>query len=101
MCGGKEAPRMENVAIARTLNAYADLLDIQGENPWRVRSYRKAAQIIAGLSRPVPQLVQEGEDLQKLPGIGSSMAEHIKEIVETGRLSALEHMPQELPRTLV
>ncbi len=34
---------MENVEIARTLNAYADLLDTQGENPCRVRSYRKAA----------------------------------------------------------
>jgi len=51
---------MENVEIARTLNAYADLLDIQGENPFRVRSYRKAAQIIAGLSQPVAQLVEAG-----------------------------------------
>jgi DNA polymerase (family 10) len=92
---------MENVAIAHILNTYADVLGIQGENPLRVRSYRKAAQIIAGLSRPVAQLVKEGEDLQKLPGIGSSIAEHIREIAETGRFSALEHMHQALPRTLV
>jgi DNA polymerase (family 10) len=92
---------MENVAIARILNTYADLLGIQGENPLRVHSYRRAAQIIAGLSGPVAQLVKEGEDLQKLPGIGSRMAEHIREIAETGRLSALEHMRQALPCTLI
>ena len=47
---GQGGSRMENVEVAHTLNAYADLLDIQGEDPFRVRSYRKAAQIIAGLS---------------------------------------------------
>ena len=91
---------MENVEIARILNEYADLLDIQGENPFRVRAYRNAAQTIAGLSRPVAQLVEEGEDLRRLPGIGSSMAEHLREILETGTLSALKRMRQELPRTL-
>jgi DNA polymerase (family X) len=91
---------MENVEIARILSEYADLLDIEGENPFRVRSYRRAAQTITGLSQPVAQLVEEGEDLQKLPGIGSSMAEHLREILETGHLSALEHIRQELPRTL-
>src|SRR5438132_10602810 len=98
---GQGGSRMENVEVAHTLNAYADLLDIQGEDPFRVRSYRKAAQIIAGLSRPVAQLVEAGEDLQKLPGIGSSIAEHIKEVAETGRLLALEHTHKELPRTVV
>ena len=37
---------MENIEIGRTLNAYADLLDIQGDNPFRVRSYRQAAQTL-------------------------------------------------------
>jgi DNA polymerase/3'-5' exonuclease PolX len=50
MCRGREAPRMEDVEAARTLNVYVDLLDIQGENLWRVRSYHQAAQIITGLS---------------------------------------------------
>jgi len=45
--------------------------------------------------------VEAGEALQKLPGIGSSMAEHIKEIAKTGRFLALEHTHQEFPRTLV
>jgi DNA polymerase (family X) len=91
---------MENVEIARVLNEYADLLDIQGENPFRVRSYRNAAQTVAGLSQPVAQLIEAGEDLRKLPGIGSSMAGHLKEILETGTLSGLEEVRRALPPTL-
>jgi DNA polymerase (family X) len=91
---------MENVEIARVLNEYADLLDIQGENLFRVRSYRNAAQTVAGLSQPVAQLIEAGEDLRKLPGIGSSMAEHLKEILETGTLSGLEEVRRALPPTL-
>ena len=91
---------MENVEVARVLNEYADLLDIQGENPFRVRSYRNAAQTVAGLSQPVAHLIEAGEDLQQLPGIGSSMAEHIKEILDTGTLSGLEAVRRALPPTL-
>jgi DNA polymerase (family X) len=76
------------------------IFDIQGENPFRVRSYRNAAQTVAGLSQPVAQLIEAGEDLRKLPGIGSSMAEHLKEILETGMLSGLEEVRRALPPTL-
>jgi DNA polymerase (family X) len=91
---------MENVEVARVLNDYADLLEIQDENPFRVRSYRKAAQTVEGLSRPVLELIDQGEDLTQLPGIGSSMAEHIREILSTGTLAALAAMHQHLPETL-
>jgi DNA polymerase (family X) len=91
---------MENVEIARVLNEYADLLDIQDENPFRVRSYRKAAQTIDGLSRPVAELIEAGEELTTLPGIGSSMAEHIREILNTSTLAALADVRREVPETL-
>jgi DNA polymerase (family X) len=91
---------MENVEIARILEEYADLLDIRADNPFRVRSYRKAAQTVAGLSRPVVQLIAAGEDLTALPGIGTSMTAHLKEIVETGSLAALGQMRQEFPEAL-
>jgi DNA polymerase (family 10) len=51
---------MENVEIARVLNEYADLRDIQDENPFRVRSYRKAAQTVEALSRSVLRLIDAG-----------------------------------------
>ena len=91
---------MENVEIARILEEYADLLEVSDDNPFHVRSYRKAAQTVAGLSRPVTQLAEAGEDLTKLPGIGTSMATHLKEIVETGSLTVLKQMGQEFPETL-
>jgi DNA polymerase/3'-5' exonuclease PolX len=96
----KEGAAMENVEIARVLNEYADLLAIQGDGPFRVRAYRNAAQTVASLSQPVVQLIEAGEDLEKFPGIGSSMAEHIKEIMETGTLSRLEEVRRALPSTL-
>ncbi len=91
---------MENIEIARMFTKYADLLDIQGESPFRVRAYRKAAQTIESLSRPVAELVEEGEDLAKLPGIGSSMADHIQEILRTGTLKALKKLRGDIPATL-
>lgn len=91
---------MENVEIAQILNDYADLLDIQGENPFRVRAYRKAVQTIESLSRPVAELVEEGEDLTNLPGIGVSIAEHIQEILRTGTLKAFEELRKDVPATL-
>jgi DNA polymerase (family 10) len=78
---------MENVEVTQVLSEYAALLDIQGESPFRVRSCRKAAQTVEGLSQPVAQLLQDGKDLTELPGIGDRMAGHIQEIVETETLT--------------
>ena len=88
---------MENIEIARLLNEYADLLELKVENRFRIRSYRKAAQIIQGLSTPIAQLIEQGKDLTELPGVGDSMAEHITEIVKTGTLKALKGLRKEIP----
>ena len=91
---------MENIEIARVLNDYADLLEIKGENPFRIRSYRRAAQIIQTYSQRLAQLLGEGKDLTQLPGIGTSMAAHIKEIVSTGTFQGLQELRQEFPATM-
>lgn len=80
---------MDNLHIATILHQYADLLDIQGENPFRVRCYRQAAQAVENFSRPIADLVRNQEDLTELPGIGPSMAKHLTEIAQTGKLSDL------------
>jgi len=92
---------MENVEIARILNDYADLLDIQGDNPFRVRSYRKAAQSLENLSRPVTELLKSGEEITDIPGIGSNMAEHLHEILETGTLSSFQELQSTVPGSLI
>jgi DNA polymerase (family 10) len=91
---------VENVEIAHLLSKYADLLEIQGEGLFRVLAYRKAARTLESLSQPVAQLLAEGKDLEELPGIGKSMAEHIEEIIKTGTLKGLKKLRKEIPTTL-
>jgi DNA polymerase (family 10) len=91
------APATDNAEIARLLGEMADLLEIRGANPFRVRAYRNAVRTVESQSSPLARRVAEGEDLTSLPGIGKEMAGHIAEIVETGSLGAraelLEHIP--------
>ncbi|MGQ9662458.1 MAG: DNA polymerase/3'-5' exonuclease PolX [Kiritimatiellia bacterium] len=91
---------IHNVEIAEKLNRLADLLEIEGANPFRVRAYRSAAQTVQNLPRSVADMVATGEDLCQLPGIGEALAKKLKEIVETGELSALKQEEKNLPPTL-
>ncbi|WP_455381506.1 DNA polymerase/3'-5' exonuclease PolX [Salinispira pacifica] len=81
---------IHNGDIADALNELADILDVEGANSFRVRSYRDAARTLRGLSREAADMVERGEDLSDLPGIGSGIASKIRELVETGKLSQLE-----------
>jgi DNA polymerase (family 10) len=92
---------MENAEIARVLNEYAALLEIQGESPFRIRAYHQAAQTLENLSQPVTRLLQEQTDLITLPGIGDRMAAHIQEIIKTGTLAVLEQTQKEVPPSLM
>jgi DNA polymerase (family 10) len=78
----------------------ADLLEINGANEFRVRAYRDAAQTIDGLPRTLSEMIAEGEDLSKLPGVGDSIAEKIEEIIQTGSLKQLEKVKKKVPGEL-
>lgn len=91
---------MHNAAIARKFHELADLLEIQGANPFRVRAYRNAASIVEGSSRPLEDRVAEGEDLSAIKGIGEDLAGQIKELVETGDLSQLQALQKDVPEQL-
>jgi DNA polymerase (family 10) len=88
---------VENKSIADLLTEIADILDIQGENPFRVRSYRNAARTIADMGQSVRAMVQAGEDLEQIPGIGKSLQEKIEEIVSTGKCGFLEELRAKVP----
>jgi DNA polymerase (family X) len=77
---------MQNPDISRLFAEVADLLEIEGENPFRVRAYRNAARTIADLPDPLADRVREGADLTTLPGIGADLAGKIETIVKKGSL---------------
>lgn len=83
---------VHNAEISDIFNEVADLLEIEGANPFRVRAYRNAARTIAGLPQSAAEWVARREDLSELPGIGQDLAGKITEIVTTGKLSLLEEI---------
>jgi len=91
---------MQNRDIAALFERLADLLEIAGENPFRIRAYRNAADTIRGLAPRLVDLVADDADLTAYPGIGKEIAEKIHRIVETGKLPALEEISRQVPREL-
>jgi DNA polymerase (family 10) len=92
---------VQNAEIADRFEQLADLLEIQGANPFRVRAYRNAARFIRGHSRNLAELLDEGVDLAELPGIGADLAGKIAILVRTGRLPLLEQTAKKVPAPLV
>ena len=93
---------MENIDIARVFSGIADLLEIQGANPFRIRAYRNAARTMESLPASVASLVSGPERaLEDLPGIGRDLAAKIREIVTTGELTLLRELTRTTPETLI
>src|SRR3990167_8453383 len=92
--------QVHNPEIAAILYQLADLLEIQGANPFRIRAYRNAARLIDDLPHNVANMLKEGEDLTELPGIGETLARKIETIVKTGKLPQLERLIKRTPSAL-
>ena len=88
---------MSNKEIAAFFKELADLLEIKGDNPFRIRAYRNAARTIETSGYDFVKLVQEGYDLSQLPDIGERIAKKIAEIVTTGHLQKLDDLRKEFP----
>jgi DNA polymerase (family 10) len=86
---------MKNQEIAKILYEIADLLEIEGVE-FKPRAYRKAAQNIESLSVDIEELYKKGQ-LEKIPGVGKSIAEKIKEYLETGKVRKLEELREKIP----
>ena len=91
---------VQNAEIAAMFDQAADLLEIQGENQFRVRAYRRAARTIEGLPESACAMLARDEDLSELPGIGKDLAGKIADIVESGRFDLLEQLKKKLPGEL-
>jgi DNA polymerase (family 10) len=81
---------VQNAEIAAMFDQAAELLEIGGENQFRVRAYRRAARVVEGLPRAVGGLLKSGQDLSELPGIGKDLAGKIADIVKTGHFGLLD-----------
>jgi DNA polymerase (family 10) len=93
---------MDNADIATLLDEVADLLEIKGDNPFRVRAYRTAARTIESLGESVESVCRhDPKRLAQLPGIGKDLAGKIADIVGTGHCAVLEELAAALPRSLV
>src|SRR5579863_6759522 len=78
---------MDNKAIAGILYETADLLEIDGQDSFRIRSYRNAAQAIEALPQQIADLIGEPKKILEIPGIGKGMLANFMEMFKEGRLS--------------
>jgi DNA polymerase (family X) len=88
---------MENSQIAAVFDTIADILEILGENAFRIRSYRTAARAVGDMPDHLADLAAAGKDLTELPGIGASLAEKVHEILKSGTCATLEDLRKKLP----
>jgi DNA polymerase (family 10) len=91
---------VQNAEIAAMFDQTADLLEIKGDNPFRVRAYRKAARTVEGLPQSVRGMLAGQADLSELPGIGKDLAGKIAAICDSGRFDLLEQLKKKLPGEL-
>ena len=94
--GPTSAPRNED--IARAFDETADILEIEEQNPFRVRAYRNAARTLRSLGEEAADMVSRGADLDDLPGIGEDLAAQIAEMVSSGHLSKLDSLRPTAPK---
>ncbi|MHC1581878.1 MAG: helix-hairpin-helix domain-containing protein, partial [Candidatus Syntropharchaeia archaeon] len=94
---------MINLDIARIFDEIADMLEIKGENPFRIRAYRRAARTIETLAQDLKTIAERGgiSELKKIPGVGEGIAKKIVEIVKTGDCKKHRELKDELPPGLL
>ncbi|MHC4157695.1 MAG: DNA polymerase/3'-5' exonuclease PolX [Planctomycetota bacterium] len=91
---------MKNAVLSELFSQIADIMEILGEDRFRINSYRKVARIISDMPTDVETLLTTGE-LAKIPGIGKSSLAKIEEFIKTGRITAHQQLLKKIPPTLL
>jgi DNA polymerase (family X) len=94
---------MDNAGIARRFSRLAALMEIRGDDPFRLRSYRNAAEAIETWPTPLEEIAErEGAaGLQTIPGVGKAIAGKIIELLDKGTFDAWEELTAETPETVL
>ena len=87
---------MKNIEIAQIFNNIANILEIENENPFRIRAYRRAAENLENIAEDIEELAAKGE-LEGLSGIGKDLASKIEEFVKTGKIKFYEDLKKHAP----
>lgn len=90
---------MRNAEVASLLYDMSELLEIKGENAFKIRAYARAARAIEGLTEDIETTAAE-KRLKEIQGVGESIAEKIEEYLSTGKLEAYEELKNQVPRGL-
>ncbi|HEU5453321.1 MAG TPA: DNA polymerase/3'-5' exonuclease PolX [Terriglobales bacterium] len=85
---------MDNKTIADVLYETADLMEINGDDPFRIRSYRRAAEAIEGLPQQIAEIVNDPKKLLEIPGIGKGMSANLQEMFKEGKLKLHQELLQ-------
>ncbi|MFH1018908.1 MAG: DNA polymerase/3'-5' exonuclease PolX [Pseudomonadota bacterium] len=91
--------KLDRHQVAEVLEEIATLLDLKGENPFKVRAYSNAARVLEGTDEDLGELIESGK-LAELKGIGTSLLEQISTLATTGRLARHEELKSEFPPSL-
>jgi len=92
---------VSNRDIAEIFDKLADLLEIKGDNPFKIIAYRNAARTIGNMGTDLSKMVEEGVNLPDIPTIGKNIAQKIIEIIKTGKLSKLKTLQNQFPPHLL
>ena len=87
---------MRNLALARIFSEIADMLEIKEESIFRISAYRRAARAMESLTEDVAEVAAR-DDLEEIPGVGTSTAEKIEEYLESGKITYYEELRASLP----
>ncbi|HUI99915.1 MAG TPA: DNA polymerase/3'-5' exonuclease PolX [Usitatibacter sp.] len=90
-------PSVHNADIARAFDEIADLLELEGANPFRIRAYRNAARVVGDVQIDLAARLAAGEELPKIAGIGEDLAAKIAQVCATGKCDALEELRSHFP----
>ena len=88
---------MKNIEIARVFHDIADLLELKGENQFKVRAYKRAAHTIEQLPKELDIILKDDVNLKTIPGIGEAIAKKTTELITTGRLGYYEDLKAGFP----